>query len=309
MTQGPPADLKLQRTSRDPATVPGLARGLAGRSAACGRRPRGHAAQRHRRQRHVLGDARLRRDLDRGRRAAHGGVRRPRRAVARRVPVFPDYALQDQYDAMRIVGERTEVPVPTVGLFEPTGEVLGTPFFLMDRIDGVVPPDVLPYNFGDNWLADASPEDQRRLQDNTVEAIAGLHAIPDAADDVRLPRPPGYAGRDPARAQPRVGRARGTSGRSPTSAARRSSSARSPGSRRTCPTQRRRDGAVLGRLADRQRDVPRLRAGRRPRLGDGRDRPARDGRVLDGLRPQGLRVDHRGLRAARACRTSCARRT
>jgi aminoglycoside phosphotransferase (APT) family kinase protein len=98
------------------------------------------------------------------------------------LPVFQDYALQDQYDAMRIVGERTEVPVPTVGLFEPTGEVLGTPFFLMDRIEGVVPPDVPPYNWGDNWLADASPDDQRRLQDNTVRAIAGLHAIHDAED-------------------------------------------------------------------------------------------------------------------------------
>jgi aminoglycoside phosphotransferase (APT) family kinase protein len=96
-------------------------------------------------------------------------------------PVFMDYALQDQYDAMRIVAERTDVPVPTVGFAEPTGDVLGTPFFLMDRIDGLVPPDVPPYNWGDNWLADASPDDQRRLQDETVKVIAGLHAIPDAA--------------------------------------------------------------------------------------------------------------------------------
>jgi len=116
------------------------------------------------------------------------GERRTHEYVARvapsaeDVPVFMGYALQDQYDAMRIVGERTDVPVPVVGLFEPTGEVLGTPFFLMDRIDGVVPPDVPPYNWGDNWLADASPDDQRRLQDHTVRAIAGLHAIQDAAD-------------------------------------------------------------------------------------------------------------------------------
>jgi aminoglycoside phosphotransferase (APT) family kinase protein len=50
----------------------------------------------------------------------------------------------------------------------------------MDRVEGVVPPDVLPYNFGGNWLYDASPEEQRRLQDVTVETIAKLHAIPDA---------------------------------------------------------------------------------------------------------------------------------
>lgn len=97
------------------------------------------------------------------------------------VPVFPSYELQDQYDVMRIVAERTDVPVPAVRWMEATGEVLGTPFFLMDRIEGVVPQDVLPYNFGDNWLFDASPEDQRRMQDNSVEVIAKLHAIPDAA--------------------------------------------------------------------------------------------------------------------------------
>ena len=96
------------------------------------------------------------------------------------LPVFEHYALQDQYDAIRIVGETTDVPVPQVRWMEPTGEVLGTPFFLMDRIDGLVPRDVLPYNFGDNWLFDASPEDQRRLQDSTVEVLADLHAIPDA---------------------------------------------------------------------------------------------------------------------------------
>ncbi len=64
---------------------------------------------------------------------------------------------------------------------EPTGSVLGTPFFLMDRIEGVIPQDVLPYNFGDNWLHDASQADQRRLQDGAVATVAALHAIPDAA--------------------------------------------------------------------------------------------------------------------------------
>jgi aminoglycoside phosphotransferase (APT) family kinase protein len=101
--------------------------------------------------------------------------------AAEDLPVFETYALQDQYDAMRIVGETTDVPVPQVRWMEPTGDVLGTPFFLMDRIDGLVPRDVLPYNFGDNWLHDASLEDQRRLQDATVKVVADLHAIPDAA--------------------------------------------------------------------------------------------------------------------------------
>jgi aminoglycoside phosphotransferase (APT) family kinase protein len=116
-----------------------------------------------------------------------------------------DYALQDQYDAMRIVGERTSVPVPEVGLFEPTGEVLGTPFFLMRRIDGIVPPDVPPYNWGTapdidgNWLSDASPEDQRRLQDSTIRAIAELHSIPEAAQTFGFLDRSSYPGETPLR--------------------------------------------------------------------------------------------------------------
>lgn len=181
MTQAPPpADMKMQRSSRDSSTLPArLAEWLAT----------------------VLPDGAdpavtLHSGIDANGMSSEtivldvewndGGERRLGEYVARvapaaeDLPVFPNYALQDQYDAMRLVGELTDVPVPAVRWMEPTGEVLGTPFFLMDRVDGVVPQDVLPYNFGDNWLHDASREDQRRLQDNSVEVLAKLHAIPDA---------------------------------------------------------------------------------------------------------------------------------
>ncbi|MBX7433650.1 phosphotransferase family protein [Mycobacterium sp. Y57] len=96
------------------------------------------------------------------------------------IPVFEHYRLDHQHEVMRLVAELTDVAVPPVRWLEPTGDVLGRPFFLMDRIDGVVPPDVMPYTFGDNWLYDATPDQQRRLQDNTVEVLAKLHSIPNA---------------------------------------------------------------------------------------------------------------------------------
>ncbi|MGB6516377.1 MAG: phosphotransferase family protein, partial [Mycobacterium sp.] len=71
-------------------------------------------------------------------------------------------------------------PVPRVRWLERTGDVLGTPFFLMDYVDGVVPPDVMPYTFGGNWFADAPAERQRELQDATVSVLALLHSIPNA---------------------------------------------------------------------------------------------------------------------------------
>jgi aminoglycoside phosphotransferase (APT) family kinase protein len=100
--------------------------------------------------------------------------------TAEDVQVFPTYRLDHQFDVIRMVGELTDVPVPRVRWLEPTGDVLGTPFFLMDYVEGEVPPDVMPYTFGGNWFADAPPERQRELQDATVGVLALLHSIPDA---------------------------------------------------------------------------------------------------------------------------------
>ncbi len=96
------------------------------------------------------------------------------------IPVFASYDMRRQYDAIRLVGELTDVPVPKVWWYEGDTSVLGAPFFVMERVDGRVPPDVMPYNFGDSWLYDASPEEQRRLQDASVEVLTRLHAIDDA---------------------------------------------------------------------------------------------------------------------------------
>jgi aminoglycoside phosphotransferase (APT) family kinase protein len=113
------------------------------------------------------------------------GQRREQKFVARvaptqqDVPVFSSYRMDHQFDVIRIVGEQTDVPVPPVRWLESTGSVLGTQFFLMNYVDGRVPPDVMPYTFGGNWFADAPAESQRELQDSTVEVIAKLHAIPE----------------------------------------------------------------------------------------------------------------------------------
>jgi aminoglycoside phosphotransferase (APT) family kinase protein len=99
------------------------------------------------------------------------------------VPVFPSYRLDHQFEVIRLVAQKTDVPVPQVRWLEPTAEVLGAPFFVMDYVEGVVPPDVMPYTFGNNWFYDASPESQRTLQDSTIEVLAKLHSIPNAESD------------------------------------------------------------------------------------------------------------------------------
>jgi aminoglycoside phosphotransferase (APT) family kinase protein len=93
------------------------------------------------------------------------------------VPVFPRYDLDRQFEAIRLVAELTDVPVPRVWWSEADPAAVGTPFFVMGRVDGRVPPDVMPYSFGDNWLHDADRADQRHLQDATVDVLARLHAV------------------------------------------------------------------------------------------------------------------------------------
>jgi aminoglycoside phosphotransferase (APT) family kinase protein len=113
-----------------------------------------------------------------------GGPRRER-LVARvapfddDVPVFPEYDLPGQFKTIRTVADLTDVPVPEPWWCEPDPAAIGSPFFVMTRIDGQVPPDVMPYNFGDSWLAKASAAEQSRLQESTIGVLARLHAIAD----------------------------------------------------------------------------------------------------------------------------------
>jgi aminoglycoside phosphotransferase (APT) family kinase protein len=93
------------------------------------------------------------------------------------VPVFPTYDLDHQFRGIALVGDATDVPLPEPLWFEPDARVIGAPFFLMRRVDGLVPPDVLPYTFGDNWTFDATNEQRARMQRSAVDALTGIHAI------------------------------------------------------------------------------------------------------------------------------------
>ena len=112
-----------------------------------------------------------------------GGRARSEQLVARvapdqvDVPVFPTYDMERQFQVMRVVGEHCSVPVPPVWWLELDARALGTPFFVMGRVEGQVPPDVMPYNFGDSWLYDAPPPDRTRLQQSIVNVLAELHGI------------------------------------------------------------------------------------------------------------------------------------
>lgn len=90
--------------------------------------------------------------------------------------LFPVYDLEAQFRCMQLVRAHSDVPAAPVRWLELDERVLGRPFYVMDRVDGVIPPDNLPYTL-DGFLLQASPADQRRLYDSSLAVLAGLHRL------------------------------------------------------------------------------------------------------------------------------------
>src|SRR5215472_13428686 len=109
------------------------------------------------------------------------------------VPVFPSYDLATQFEVIGQVAARCGIPLPALRWNEPDAGPLGTPFFVMDRVDGQIPLDNPPYVFT-GWLLEAAPAERARLQRASVAILAKLHAIPEPAARFPALRPP--AGQD-----------------------------------------------------------------------------------------------------------------
>ena len=79
------------------------------------------------------------------------------------IPVFQNMTLIFKSSIMKIVQERTSIPIPNVLWLETDPTVLGVPFFVMEHVDGRVPPDIPPYVFG-GWIFETSLENQKNLR-------------------------------------------------------------------------------------------------------------------------------------------------
>ncbi|MFE2099016.1 phosphotransferase family protein [Streptomyces sp. NPDC059468] len=89
--------------------------------------------------------------------------------------VFPQYDMARQYRTLKLVADRTDVAVPRVLWLEEDPEPLGAPFFVMERVAGRVPPDVMPYTYEGSWLHAASDAEREHLEAATVALLARLH--------------------------------------------------------------------------------------------------------------------------------------
>jgi len=83
----------------------------------------------------------------------------------------------------------TAVPVPRPLLLCTDPDVLGAPFYVMERVDGVIARDRLPAGY-------APPERRPALTDALVDVLADLHDVdPDAVGLAGFGRPDGYLDR------------------------------------------------------------------------------------------------------------------
>jgi aminoglycoside phosphotransferase (APT) family kinase protein len=105
------------------------------------------------------------------------------RPAADAYPIFREYDLGKQARVIRLVGANTTVPVPEVVFDEPSDEHLGSPFFVMRRIDGLVPPDVMPYPMG-SWVTEATEEQRELMEQRAVEVLAGVHSAAKRPEDM-----------------------------------------------------------------------------------------------------------------------------
>jgi len=108
-----------------------------------------------------------------------GGRRQSKEMVFRRpplMPVFPDYDLRRQFLVMQRL-QGTNVPVPKVfWRVEQDEGILGTPFYIMERLPGTTPPDFPLYHSAGSYH-DASPQKRAKMWWGSLEGIAKCHKV------------------------------------------------------------------------------------------------------------------------------------
>lgn len=90
--------------------------------------------------------------------------------------VFPRDLFAVQHQVMSALGDQPGLRVPTLRWFEEDASVLGSPFMVMDRVDGEAPSDSPPYST-EGWLKDGGEALQRAVWERGHDAMAAIHRV------------------------------------------------------------------------------------------------------------------------------------
>ncbi len=89
--------------------------------------------------------------------------------------VFPDYHLNHQFLVMKALGE-SDVPVPKMYWHEEDESVIGTPFYIMERLTGTMPKDYPSYH-GSGFYFDMSPDERATIWWKALEMLAKTNMV------------------------------------------------------------------------------------------------------------------------------------
>jgi aminoglycoside phosphotransferase (APT) family kinase protein len=92
--------------------------------------------------------------------------------------LFYDTTLNFQWKMMEAVAKHSDVPVPSLLLYEDDALTIGAPFFVMEAVEGKVPVNGTPSYHAAGWVAELTPEQRQTLSDNAVDALVKVHAMP-----------------------------------------------------------------------------------------------------------------------------------
>jgi aminoglycoside phosphotransferase (APT) family kinase protein len=107
------------------------------------------------------------------------GIESRRKLVARIEPtaegLFPTYDVGRQFDVMKAL-ESSAVPVPEALWMERDATILGSPFLVMEHIEGNIPSDD-PSFAASGWVLSLTPQQRRQLCDNALAALVRVHQV------------------------------------------------------------------------------------------------------------------------------------
>jgi aminoglycoside phosphotransferase (APT) family kinase protein len=107
------------------------------------------------------------------------GAEKHRKLVARIQPtgdaLFPTYDVGRQFDILKAL-ESSAVPAPRALWMERDATILGSPFFVMEHIEGHVPSDD-PSFAASGWVLGLTRQERRELCDNAIAALVRVHQV------------------------------------------------------------------------------------------------------------------------------------
>lgn len=92
-------------------------------------------------------------------------------------PVFPEYDLSLQYQVMDVLDKQTDLPTPPLLGLETDLSILDTPFYIMKKVNGLIPGDMPPYTMG-GWMAEDIDDTKREsLWQAALHSMVEIHRL------------------------------------------------------------------------------------------------------------------------------------